>query len=77
MRRGMTRVSSATRHRSRVGGGSLCARFRGNAADRYQPPVTDPQNAVASACSGQTQSRTPSSEADSEPRPTLRSPKSP
>jgi len=77
MRRGMTRVSSATHHRSRVGGGSLCARFRGNAADRYQPPVTDTQNAVASACSGQTLSRAPSSDADSEPRPTLRFPQIP
>jgi hypothetical protein len=74
MRRGMTSASSSTHHRPRVGGGSLCARFRGNAADRYQPPVTDPQNAVASACSGQTLSRAASSDADYEPRPTSRFP---
>lgn len=66
MRRGMTSVSSTTHHRTRVGGGSLWPRFRGNAADRYLQPVTDPPNAVASACPGQTPSSTASSDADTE-----------
>jgi len=77
MRRGMTSVSSITHHRTRVGGGSLWSCFRGNAADCYQPAVTDPPNAVASACSGQTPSRTASSEADTEPRTPLRFPQIP
>lgn len=77
MRRGMTRVSSATRHRPRVAGGSLCARFRGNAVHRHQRPVTDPPNSIARACSGQTLPRAASSEADVESPPILRFPQIP
>lgn len=77
MRRGMTSVSSTTHHRPRVGGGSLWPRFRGNADDRYLPPVTAPPNAVASACPSQTPSSTASSNADAESDTTLRSPQIP
>jgi hypothetical protein len=77
MPRGMTRVSSATHHRLRVGGGSLCARSPGNALHPHQPPVTAPPNSIARACSSPSLPRAASSDADAETRPTPRFPQMP